>query len=150
MKKLHLPIRRRLSKGVWTLEENKTYVDFLETHLPSFKSEAQRRFDRVFCQMSEVLHRKRTPDQCRSHHQKLFSRYRTVEAMIEYLRGKIRESEELYPWRRRTRVIGKLRFRRQMKADEAGVEVDRVEEYACGSVKTFKNSSRVLLEIREA
>lgn len=91
MKKLHLPIKRKLNKGAWALPESKIYLNFLESHLDSFNSEAQRRVDRVFCQMSEALQRKRTPDQCRSHHQKLLTRCRNVERMVDYLREKIRE-----------------------------------------------------------
>jgi hypothetical protein len=92
MKKLHMPIKRKLNKGAWTIPENKIYLNFLENHLNSFNSEAQRRMDRVFCQMSEVLDRKRTPDQCRSHHQKLLTRCGNVAGMVAYLKAKIRES----------------------------------------------------------
>jgi hypothetical protein len=117
--------------------------------MDSFNSEAQRRMGRVFCQMSEALNRKRTPDQCRSHHQKLLGNCRTVAAVVTYLRAKIKESEEAFPLRRRTRVIGKLLFRKWQAAKEAE-QVERVEQLAFGCLKTFKNSGRMVVEMREA
>jgi hypothetical protein len=78
MKKLHLPIKRRLSKGAWTLEENRIYRDFLLENKDSFTTEAKRREERVFCQLSKALNHRRTPDQCRSHHLKLLGTRQSV------------------------------------------------------------------------
>lgn len=111
MKKLHLPIGRKIKRGAWTTEENKIYLNFIQEHLESFSSEKQRRMERVFCQLSEALNRKRTPDQCRTHHQKLLGRQSSVKALIDYLQVKIKDSEE-YPCRQKTRFIGKFQLRK--------------------------------------
>lgn len=52
-------------------------------------SEAARRKTTVFNRLSKVL-RKRTPDQCRSHHQKLQNKFRNdLDAIIDYVAKKI-------------------------------------------------------------
>lgn len=144
MKKLHLPINRKLNRGPWTLQENRTYLNFLENNLQSFRTEAHRREDRVFCRLSEALHRKRTPDQCRSHHQKLQFNRKSIEELIVYLRGKIDDCDRYSPFRRKVRLIGKFKEGRRKQ------EVMQVEERSFGRVKTFKNSGRVVVEINEA
>ena len=90
MKKLRMPIKRAIKKGVWTLEENKAYLGFLQRNKASFTSEASRREERVFCRLSELLRKKRTPEQCRSHHQQLLEGERySIDDLILKIKIKI-------------------------------------------------------------
>lgn len=79
----------RVTTGSWGLEENKIYLDFLRTYKRDFQNEVSRRKSTVFNRLSKAL-RKRTPDQCRSHHQKLQNRFKNnIDEIIEFVRGKI-------------------------------------------------------------
>jgi hypothetical protein len=75
MKKYGLPIKEnRVSSGSWNLHENRLYLKFMRDHRADFETEKNRRRTKVFYRLSKVL-KKRTPDQCRSHHQKLQIKY---------------------------------------------------------------------------
>lgn len=65
----------RVITGSWSLEENKVYLEFLRNYKKDFDNEVSRRKSTVFNRLSKAL-RKRTPDQCRSHHQKLQNRFK--------------------------------------------------------------------------
>ena len=92
---------KRVAIGSWSLEENKIYLNFLENYKKDFESEISRRKSTVFNRLSKAL-RKRTPDQCRSHHQKLQNRFHNdIEAIINLVKSKIskqtRDLEEKQP-----------------------------------------------------
>jgi flagellar basal body-associated protein FliL len=79
----------RVTTGSWGLEENKIYLDFLRTYKRDFENEVARRKSTVFNRLSKAL-RKRTPDQCRSHHQKLQNRFKNnLDEIMEFVRSKI-------------------------------------------------------------
>lgn len=94
-KKVELPIEgRRVVHGSWSLRENQTYLLFLSRYRRDFSSEEARRRSVVFNRLSKELHR-RTPDQCRSHHQKLQNRFKNdIDRIIEFVEGKIRRKME--------------------------------------------------------
>ena len=80
---------KRVTIGSWALEENRIYLNFLESYKKDFENEVSRRKSTVFNRLSKAL-RKRTPDQCRSHHQKLQNRFHNnIEAIIDFVKGKI-------------------------------------------------------------
>ncbi len=63
--------KNKLTAGSWSPQENRIYLEFLMNYQEDFKTEEMRRKNKVFYKISKLLKR-RTPDQCRSHHQKLF------------------------------------------------------------------------------
>lgn len=77
-------------RGSWSLQENRTYLLFLSRYRRDFGSEEARRRSVVFNRLSKELHR-RTPDQCRSHHQKLQNRFNNdIDRIIDFVQRKIR------------------------------------------------------------
>lgn len=56
--------------GKWTEEENFIYLKFLLDNQHIFESKGMRKRSHIFMQMANMLS-KRSPDQCRSHHQKM-------------------------------------------------------------------------------
>jgi hypothetical protein len=90
-KKVELPIEgRRVVHGSWSLQENRTYLLFLSRYHRDFGCEEARRRSVVFNRLSKELHR-RTPDQCRSHHQKLQNRFENdIDRIIDFVQHKIK------------------------------------------------------------
>lgn len=65
------PVERQgMGSGVWSIEENKRYLAFLETHYEEFSSVRTRRADQVIKALSKFVGT-RTSSQCSSHHQAL-------------------------------------------------------------------------------
>ncbi len=89
MKKLGFQInKKKITEGGWSLDENKIYLEFLIENHSDFQSEILRRKSRVFYRISKLL-KKRTPDQCRSHHQKLLTKHKgVIEEVIRELKSK--------------------------------------------------------------
>ena len=90
IKKLGLKInKKKISTGGWSPNENQTYLQFMLENTEDFLSEKTRRKKKVFYRLSKIL-KKRTPDQCRSHHQKLQLRYKDdLMAIISEVQRKI-------------------------------------------------------------
>jgi hypothetical protein len=61
--------------GSWGAWENLVYYRFMADNYSDFLTERDRRRSKVFFRLSKIL-KKRTADQCRSHHQKLQLKYR--------------------------------------------------------------------------
>jgi len=81
--------------GSWSLQENRIYLDFLSKCRRDFSSEEARRKSVVFNRLSKELH-KRTPDQCRSHHQKLQNRFNNdIDRIVDFVQRKIKRKETL-------------------------------------------------------
>jgi hypothetical protein len=81
--------------GSWSLQENRIYLDFLSKYQRDFSSEEARRKSVVFNRLSKELH-KRTPDQCRSHHQKLQNRFSNdIDRIVDFVQRKIKRKETL-------------------------------------------------------
>jgi plasmid maintenance system antidote protein VapI len=71
IKKMGLkPSKKKLRVGGWSSKENAVYLEFMRNNISDFTTEKARRTTKVFFRLSKIL-KKRTPDQCRSHHQKL-------------------------------------------------------------------------------
>ena len=69
------------------------YLRFLIDNRSDFTSEAERRKKKVFYRLSKIL-RKRTPDQCRSHHQKLQMKFEEkIDKIIECMKIKLERRE---------------------------------------------------------
>lgn len=64
------PSKKKLRVGGWSGKENAVYLNFMRENVDDFTTEKARRTTKVFFRLSKIL-KKRTPDQCRSHHQKL-------------------------------------------------------------------------------
>lgn len=80
--------KRYIASGSWSLKENSIYLEFLETHQNLFENEFVRRSSKVFRKMSSLL-RRRDPEQCRSHHQKLGLRFGSdLSKIIDHLQKK--------------------------------------------------------------
>lgn len=92
IKKHGLPLKEsRVCSGSWSLEENKLYLRFMLENKSDLETEKNRRRTKVFYRLSKVL-KKRTPDQCRSHHQKLQIKYNDqLPLILEAVRQKIVE-----------------------------------------------------------
>lgn len=76
--------------GRWTINENTTYVRFLLSNEVIVSQKRQRRKSKIFKKMSDLVVT-RTPEQCRSHHQKMSERYRTTQGIITFLRSLCRK-----------------------------------------------------------
>lgn len=73
-------------KGRWTQKENADYLKFLLQNSSVFEESAQRKQKHIFLTMAAFLGT-RTPDQCRSHHQKveLYSKTKHISGIADYL-----------------------------------------------------------------
>ena len=75
----------------WKKTEQKKYVNFLFENIEIFNSsDVQRRISGVHLKMSKVI-KSRDSNQCRSHHQKMMTKYSSVNRIIEEFK------ELLYP-----------------------------------------------------
>jgi len=68
--------------GTWNLQETKLYVQFIKEHSYMFESVVERRKSRVFYEMSKYV-LSRTPQQCRSHHQKKILEYGRLGEIVK-------------------------------------------------------------------
>ena len=75
----------------WSKEENLLYAQFLKTHPEEFQRGKDRRSMNFFTVMSTALNIGKSNVQCRSHHQKMVYRYKTVDKII----SKIEESNQI-------------------------------------------------------
>ena len=93
MKKLGIKVnKKRIQTGGWSAAENQTYLNFMIDNINDFVSEKSRRNSKVFYRLSKILKR-RTPDQCRSHHQKLQMKYHEdLNSIIDEVFRKIQKS----------------------------------------------------------
>lgn len=66
-------------------------MKFLEENADFFRYESVRRVGQIFTQLSERMGRRRTPKQCKSHHQKMkkATSKGTLKEIISYLKEKI-------------------------------------------------------------
>lgn len=55
----------------WTMEEDLMYMRFLMMNKKFFECENTRRTGKVFMHLSKMMNGARTPNQCKSHHQKM-------------------------------------------------------------------------------
>ena len=62
--------KKKYLAGTWSAWENYVYLRFMGDNHNQFLTERERRRCKVFFRLAKIL-KKRTPDQCRSHHQKL-------------------------------------------------------------------------------
>jgi actin-like ATPase involved in cell morphogenesis len=94
-----LPVnKKKLRIGNWAPEENLIYLKFLQGNKKDFVSEQERRKNKVFYRLSKIL-KKRTPDQCRSHHQKLQMKYEDdIEEIIQSIRRKLEKKSPEVLW----------------------------------------------------
>lgn len=78
-----------MAAGAWGFKENQIYLEFLESNRDLFETEFKRRSKKVFRKMSSML-RRRDPEQCRSHHQKISNKFKgNTDAIVSYLKLKI-------------------------------------------------------------
>ena len=63
--------KKDCKEGQWSIEENRLYLEFLEANKALFLTHEERKRHRVFEKISHYLKNKRSPRQCRSHHQKI-------------------------------------------------------------------------------
>lgn len=75
--------------SLWQLEENAAYMQFLEDNQVLFRgSKNDRRLVKINVLMSMCVGT-RSPDQCRSHHQKMMKYHNDIPTIIHYIRGLI-------------------------------------------------------------
>ena len=70
-------------KGKWTKIEQKAYILFLEENKQEMGSKSSRKSQKVFLKMS-LLVKTRSPDQCRSHHQKVLKYHGKIDEIIKF------------------------------------------------------------------
>lgn len=80
--------------GRWTSNENLTYITFLVENEHLVAQRKQRRKLRIFKSLS-MLVVTRTPEQCRSHHQKMEKKYRTLHGIVSNLRSQLSKDMNL-------------------------------------------------------
>lgn len=69
---------RKFATGHWTPRETELYVKYLVRYLGRTNSSKLRKSRKIFKTMSESVGT-RSPNQCRSHHQKQLEKYGTPE-----------------------------------------------------------------------
>ena len=73
--------------GIWKNQENQKYEKFLSKHIKIISDNIViRRKKKIHVLMSKSI-KTRTPQQCRSHHQKMLKSHQTVLGIIEFLKG---------------------------------------------------------------
>ena len=72
---------QHLEAGKWTNKQQRIYIKFIEEHREELLTKQARKASKIFKKMSHVV-QTRTPDQCRSHHQKLSQYHHTVDNII--------------------------------------------------------------------
>lgn len=78
----------------WTLAENGAYVEFLKDNDKVMKDESNRRSSKIFLEMSLFI-RTKTPEQCRTHHQKVLGKYESIEKIMSlYLQDQEKRKRE--------------------------------------------------------
>lgn len=79
--------------GIWTLVESEKYKNFLKRYRTIFLEHRLRRCNQIFVKMSEKL-KSREPLQCRSHHQKMLKKHRTIDQIISHFEEKLQTARE--------------------------------------------------------
>ena len=69
----------------WSARENYLYASFLAINASEFEDEKGRRSQNFFTRMAEWLHIGKDNLQCRSHHQKMMARYKSVSNIMKEL-----------------------------------------------------------------
>jgi hypothetical protein len=69
--------------GKWTIEEQRVYIEFLKKNIEEMRGKVSRKSQKVFLKMSRLI-KTRTPDQCRSHHQKILMYHSNLEEAIRF------------------------------------------------------------------
>ena len=82
--------KKRVMSGSWTHDETRLYMNFLDHYRKKFGCEEKRRKCTIFNRLSEAINT-RTPDQCRSHHQKMQLKYGSLESIVDSLRQRLEE-----------------------------------------------------------
>ena len=76
--------RRYIRKGRWANDEVSKYYLFLGAHLDHFVSASLRRHQKIFKEMAGFI-ASRTPNQCRSHHQKQEKKFLRLDLIMDHL-----------------------------------------------------------------
>lgn len=66
----------------WNLQENMSYIQFLDEHKEKLYSQFDRRSSKIFFHMARYV-KTRNAEQCRTHHQKMIYGYGTVDGIIK-------------------------------------------------------------------
>ena len=77
--------RRKFNSSLWTVEENKKYLEFLNEHRQIYESSEKVRWASKINKTLSSYVTTRKPSQCRSHHQKMLIRHRDIDGIIEHL-----------------------------------------------------------------
>lgn len=109
--------------GKWSDEENIKFVTYLTIKSQAMKSKEKRKSLKIFKQLSEYIV-PRTPQQCRSHFQKMMKNYKTLPKLRRYLKQSI--GEEVY--KERAREIEEELSERFKEEERGRVEVSTQTE----------------------
>lgn len=122
IKKLGLkPNSKKIKNGGWSPYENHLYLRFMLRNYQDFETERGRRRNKVFYRLSKIL-RRRTPDQCRSHHQKLQMKHGdNLPAIVREIQQKIQAAaiEQLERMRQR-HSLSSLEMKGCVNVEEGG------------------------------
>ena len=66
----------------WSIAQNKRYGEFLLRQLLLKKIQNERLPHKFFSKMSVAIKRKKTSEQCRSHHQKMIKTHGSIEGIL--------------------------------------------------------------------
>jgi hypothetical protein len=90
------------NRALWTLKENRKYLHFLlENYKIYSENLTTRRLTKIHVQMSKVI-LTRSPDQCRSHHQKMIKHHNSIPEIVDHILMVLDQSGEpekvVKPW----------------------------------------------------
>jgi hypothetical protein len=89
--------KRKFNKSLWTLQENLKYVEFVQENMGLFDSSKENRRTIKINKLISQYVKTRSPDQCRSHHQKMLKYHHTIAGIIHHvaeLQGLLEEEAE--------------------------------------------------------
>lgn len=85
--------RHSFNCSLWTANENHAYMRFLELNQQLFyRSKTDRRLFKINVLMSIAVG-SRSPDQCRSHHQKMMKYHGDIPSIIDHIRKNVWEKK---------------------------------------------------------
>lgn len=69
------------NRNGWDEDENRKYREFIELNTEILENREERREKKVFLRLSEYVET-RDANQCRSHHQKMIQKYKSIEKIL--------------------------------------------------------------------
>lgn len=124
--KLPRPKRHCAQMHRWSREEDEVYMRFIKMNQRYFESEGMRRGVKIFVLLSQTLNGHRSPNQCKSHHQKMQKAVKgngTVNGIISFLRRKYGLPPVVMDQKQKAELIGTKQYLTEVKERKQFLEI---------------------------